>query len=99
MPKIGAKAYEQCAGFLRVPDSEEILDNTGVHPEYYEAAKSLISKFEYSPEDVSKGLSDLRAKCTKYGTKKLAEELNIGEPTLLHYHFLFSVMMYLVWRT
>ena len=83
VPKIGAKAYEQCAGFLRVPDSKEILDNTGVHPESYEAAKKLISKFEYAPEDVAKGLSDLRAKCAKYGTKKLAEELEIGEPTLL----------------
>lgn len=83
VPKIGAKAYEQCAGFLRVPDSKEILDNTGVHPESYEAAKALISKFEYSLEAVSSGLSDLRQKCAKYGTKKLAEELNIGEPTLL----------------
>ena len=83
VPKIGAKAYEQCAGFLRVPDSKEILDNTGVHPESYEAAKALISKFEYSLEDVSKGLSDLRQKSAKYGTKKLAEELSIGEPTLL----------------
>ena len=83
VPKIGAKAYEQCAGFLRVPDSKEILDNTGVHPESYEAAKALISKFEYSIEDVSKGLSDLRQKCAKYGTKKLASELEIGEPTLL----------------
>ena len=83
VPKIGAKAYEQCAGFLRVPDSKEILDNTGVHPESYEAAKALISKFEYSLDAVSSGLSDLRQKCAKYGTKKLAEELNIGEPTLL----------------
>ena len=83
VPKIGAKAYEQCAGFLRVPDSKEILDNTGVHPESYEAAKALISKFEYSLEDVSKGLSDLRQRAAKYGTKKLAEELSIGEPTLL----------------
>ena len=48
VPKIGAKAYEQCAGFLRVPDSKEILDNTGVHPESYEAAKKLLSKFEYT---------------------------------------------------
>ena len=83
VPKIGAKAYEQCAGFLRVPDSKEILDNTGVHPESYEAAKKLLSKFEYTLESVGSGLSDLRAKCTKYGTKKLAEELEIGEPTLL----------------
>ena len=83
VPKIGAKAYEQCAGFLRVPDSKEILDNTGVHPESYEAAKALIAKFEYSLVDVSKGLCDLRQRCAKYGTKKLAGELEIGEPTLL----------------
>ena len=83
VPKIGAKAYEQCAGFLRVPDSKEILDNTGVHPESYEAAKALISKFEYTSDEVGAGLSDLRQKCAKYGTKKLAEELSIGEPTLL----------------
>ncbi|MBO5339155.1 MAG: RNA-binding transcriptional accessory protein [Clostridia bacterium] len=83
VPKIGAKAYEQCAGFLRVPDSKEILDNTGVHPESYEAAKKLLDEFEYTLESVGQGLSDLRQKCAKYGTKKLAGELEIGEPTLL----------------
>ena len=83
VPKIGAKAYEQCAGFLRVPGSGEILDNTGVHPESYEAAKALLSKFDYTLESVGAGLSDIRSKCAKYGTKKLAEELSIGEPTLL----------------
>ena len=83
VPKIGAKAYEQCAGFLRVPDSKEILDNTGVHPESYEAAKSLLNKFEYELDKVGAGLGDLRAKCARYGTKKLSEELGIGEPTLL----------------
>ena len=83
VPKIGAKAYEQCAGFLRVPGSGEILDNTGVHPESYDAAKKLLAKFDYTLESVGAGLSDIRSKCTKYGTKKLAEELEIGEPTLL----------------
>ncbi len=83
VPKIGAKAYEQCAGFLRVPGSGEILDNTGVHPESYEAAKALLAKFDYTLESVGTGLSDIRAKSTKYGTKKLSEELGIGEPTLL----------------
>ena len=83
VPKIGAKAYEQCAGFLRVPGSKEILDNTGVHPESYEAAKALLAKFDYTLESVGSGLSDIRQKCAKYGTKKLAEELSIGEPTLL----------------
>ncbi len=84
VPKIGNKAYQQCAGFLRVPDSKEILDNTGVHPEAYVATKQLLEKFEYTKADVAGGaLSDLRKKCTKYGTKKLADELEIGEPTLL----------------
>ncbi len=83
VPKIGAKAYEQCAGFLRVPGSGEILDNTGVHPESYEAAKALLAKFDYTLESVGSGLSDIRGKCAKYGTKKLSEELGIGEPTLL----------------
>ncbi len=84
VPKIGNKAYQQCAGFLRVPDSKEILDNTGVHPEAYVATKQLLEKFEYTKADVAGGaLSDLRKKCTKYGTKKLADELQIGEPTLL----------------
>jgi uncharacterized protein len=84
VPKIGNKAYQQCAGFLRVPDSKEILDNTGVHPEAYVATNQLLEKFEYTKADVAGGaLSDLRKKCTKYGTKKLADELQIGEPTLL----------------
>ena len=83
VPKIGAKAYQQCAGFLRVPDSSEILDNTGVHPESYDAARKLLDKFGYTLESVGSGLSDIRAKCAKYGTKKLSEELEIGEPTLL----------------
>ena len=83
VPKIGDKAYEQCAGFLRVPGSDEILDNTGVHPESYDAAKALLEKFGYSAEDVGTGLKDIRSKAAKYGTKKLAEELSVGEPTLL----------------
>ena len=83
VPKIGAKAYEQCAGFLRVPDSKEILDNTGVHPESYEAAKKLLNKFGYTLSDVGTGLKQIRKQCAEYGTKKLASELEIGEPTLL----------------
>ena len=84
VPRIGAKAYEQCAGFLRVPDSKFILDNTGVHPESYEAALKLLRKFEYTEEDVkANNLSMLRVKAQKYGTKKLADEFGIGEPTLI----------------
>ena len=84
VPRIGAKAYEQCAGFLRVPDSKFILDNTGVHPESYEAALKLLNKFEYSQEDVKENkLSLLRVKAEKYGLRKLAEEFGVGEPTLV----------------
>ena len=84
VPRIGAKAYEQCAGFLRVPDSKFILDNTGVHPESYEAALKLLNKFEYTQEDVKANkLSMLRVKAEKYGLRKLAEEFSVGEPTLI----------------
>ena len=84
VPRIGAKAYEQCAGFLRVPDSKFILDNTGVHPESYEAALKLLAKFEYTEDDVKQSkLSMLRIKAQKYGMKKLADEFGVGEPTLV----------------
>ena len=84
VPKIGAKAFEQCAGFLRVPGSSEILDNTGVHPESYEAAKKLLDTFGYTEEDVRTGkLSELRAKLNRAGVKAVSESLGIGEPTLL----------------
>ena len=84
VPRIGDKAFEQCAGFLRVPDSKEILDNTGVHPESYAAAKALLEMFGYSAEDVRQGqLRELRQKVNKKGTKSTAAELGIGEPTLV----------------
>ena len=83
VPRIGAKAFEQCAGFLRVPGSLEILDNTGVHPESYPVASALLSKFDYTEEDVRGGkLGGLSAKVKKYGMAKLCEELGVGEPTL-----------------
>ena len=82
VPRIGAKAYEQCAGFLRVPGSREILDNTGVHPESYPAARALLEKFAYSAADLRYGASGLRAKCQAVGLKTLAEELGIGAETL-----------------
>ncbi len=84
VPKIGAKAYEQCAGFLRVPSSKEILDNTGVHPESYVAAGALLSMFGYTEEDVrANKLGELRTKVMGKGNKAVAQELGIGEPTLL----------------
>ena len=82
VPKIGAKAFEQAAGFLRVSGSSEILDNTGVHPESYKAAKALLTRYGYSMEDVAAGrLSGLRAKAEKE-TAELCTILSIGEPTL-----------------
>ena len=83
VPRIGAKAYEQCAGFLRVPDSKQILDNTGVHPESYEAALAILTKFEYSEDDVRGGkLYSLKERAESYGMSKLAQEIGIGVPTL-----------------
>ena len=83
VPRIGAKAYEQCAGFLRVPGSKTVLDNTGVHPESYGTAQQLIEKFGYGEEDVvAGGLSDIRKKATSYGVANLCNELQVGEPTL-----------------
>ncbi len=84
VPRMGEKAYQQCAGFLRVPGGEEILDNTGVHPESYDAAKKLLAKFKYSEEDVREGnMFALRYKIHKEGTEKVCRELGIGEPTLV----------------
>ena len=84
VPRVGAKAYEQCAGFLRVPGSSEVLDLTGVHPESYAAARQLLSHFGYIEEDVrSGGLVGLSEKVQKAGRAKIAELLGVGEPTLL----------------
>ena len=83
VPRIGAKAFEQCAGFLRVPRSAEILDNTGVHPESYEAAHKLLDMFGYTEEDVKGGkLGGLAEKVKQKGSAKVCEELGIGVPTL-----------------
>lgn len=83
VPRIGDKAYQQCAGFLRVPGSKEILDNTGVHPESYDAAKALLLEFGYTAADVAKGLKTLRREVTAKGSSAVAEKLGIGEPTLM----------------
>ncbi len=84
VPRIGDKAFEQCAGFLRVPNSKEILDNTGVHPESYDAAKALLGMFGYTADDAKNNrLGGLRANVQKKGTKAVCEALNIGEPTLV----------------
>ncbi len=83
VPKLGAKAFEQCAGFLRIAESKNPLDNTGVHPESYDAAKALLAECGYDLKDVSKGnIASLSQKVEEIGTEKLAEKLGIGVPTL-----------------
>ena len=83
VPRIGAKAYEQCAGFLRVPGSREILDNTGVHPESYAIARSLLSLFGLTEDDVRAGhLAGLGAQVIERGMANVCRELGVGEPTL-----------------
>ncbi|MBQ8862331.1 MAG: RNA-binding transcriptional accessory protein [Clostridia bacterium] len=83
VPKIGAKAYQQCAGFLRVSGSAEILDNTGIHPESYTVAKKIIAKFGYTAEDVKNfRLKGLEKTVELYGFAKTAEEVEAGEPTV-----------------
>lgn len=83
VPKLGPKAFEQCAGFLRVPESRNPLDNTGVHPESYKSAKELLTLVEYSEKEIKSGkFPDISARVQKAGTKNLAEKLGIGLPTL-----------------
>ncbi len=83
VPKLGAKAFEQCAGFLRIPDGADVMDNTSVHPESYKAAEYLLDKLGYTKEDVSGGnLSEIKKKLKSYGEDKLAEEAGVGVPTL-----------------
>ncbi len=83
VPRIGAKAYEQAAGFLRIPGGKEIFDNTGVHPESYTAAEALLGAFGYTKEDVANGrLKDLASRVEKEGLSKVGERLGVGVPTL-----------------
>ena len=83
VPKLGPKAFEQSAGFLRVPESRQILDNTGVHPESYEAAEKLLERCGYTLADVAKGdIGLLAAKVKLAGAEKLAKDIGVGVPTL-----------------
>ena len=84
VPKLGAKAFEQCAGFLRVPESKNVLDNTGVHPESYEAAKALLALCGYSLADVSSGaIGALRERVEGLGgVEEATKRLEAGVPTL-----------------
>ena len=81
--KLGPKAFEQCAGFLRIPGSENVLDNTGVHPESYEAAQKLLAKYGYTESDVKEGkISALKDKIAADGEEKVAAEIGVGQLTL-----------------
>ena len=81
--KLGAKAYEQCAGFLRIPDGENIMDNTAVHPESYEKAEKLLELFGYTAKDVKeRKLSDLPVKIKEYGEDKVSNECGLDKATM-----------------
>ena len=79
VPKLGPKAFQQCAGFLRVPESKELLDNTGVHPESYAAAKEVLKLLEFTNQQ---DMSQLPQLLEDYGIAKAAEHCDVGEPTL-----------------
>lgn len=82
--KLGPKAFEQCAGFLRVPESKNVLDNTAVHPESYKAATQLLEICDYTLDDVKNGkiMSDLKTRIEKIGLSSISEKTNVGIPTL-----------------
>ena len=83
VPKLGPKAFEQCAGFLRVPESQSVLDNTGVHPESYGAAEKLLAACGYTLEDVKNGsIAGLKEKAEALGLENLAQRCGAGAPTL-----------------
>ncbi len=83
VPKLGPKAFEQCAGFLRVPESKEIMDNTGVHPESYEAARKLLTLCGYEKTDVAAGkVGELSDRFRQFGEEKAAQACGVGVPTL-----------------
>ena len=84
VPKLGEKAYTQCAGFLRIDGGENILDNTAVHPESYEKAEKLLALFSYTKEDVkARRISDLRQKIKAYGEDRAARETELDKATML----------------
>ena len=81
--KLGPKAFEQCAGFLRIPGAKNVLDNTSVHPESYPAAEDLIAELGYSKEDIENGkIGDIDERVKELSIDKLAEKLGVGVPTL-----------------
>lgn len=84
VPKLGPRAYTQCAGFLRIPNSKNVLDNTGVHPESYKAVRTLMEHFGYTAKDVKdEKLQDLKERIDKEGRENIAKMCDIGTPTLM----------------
>ena len=83
VPKLGPKAFEQCAGFLRVPESKNVLDNTAVHPESYAAASALLELTGHSKSEIGAGrLTELKQEVRAYGPEKAAAAIGVGVPTL-----------------
>lgn len=83
VPKLGKKAFEQCAGFLRITDGDNIFDNTSVHPESYDAAIKLLDILGYTKEDVvNSNISDIKTKLSNLDINKLSDGLGIGVPTI-----------------
>ena len=80
VPKLGPKAFEQCAGFLRIPDGKNAIENTGVHPESYEVAEEILKKFDLTAKKAA--TENLTGKAEEYGIEKLAEEIGAGVPTV-----------------
>lgn len=80
VPKLGPKAFEQCAGFLRIPGGKDLMENTGVHPESYAIAKALLKRFNLTLKEAAEG--KLKPLCEEVGYAPLAAELSAGEPTL-----------------
>ena len=84
VPKLGPKAFQQCAGFLRVPESPQVLDNTAVHPESYPAAEKLLALCGYALSDLAAGkIGELPERLQKFGEEKAAESCGVGVPTLV----------------
>ena len=81
--KLGPAAFTQCAGFLRISDGDNPLDNTSVHPESYEAANKLLEKMGFTVNDLKDNLAEVKIKLGNLNTKELSQELEIGEPTLI----------------
>nr|MBR4281889.1 S1 RNA-binding domain-containing protein [Clostridia bacterium] len=79
VPRLGPKAFEQCAGFLRIPGAKDLIENTGVHPESYAAAKALLKTFNLTP---AQAVGKIHVLAEQHGFAPLAAELGVGEPTL-----------------